>query len=69
MSSGTLPWHAEHDRRTLYYVYQPFYAGHNMQPTEEQRATLGDVEAALMEPGRWDTHPQSIGRLMAARVS
>ena len=39
-----------------------------MQPTEEQLATLGDVEAALMEPGAWTSHPQSIGRLMAARL-
>ena len=39
-----------------------------MQPTKEQRATLGDVESALMEPGQWTSHPQSIGRLMAPRV-
>ena len=33
-----------------------------MQPSEGQRALLGDVEAVLMQPGAWDTYPQSIAR-------
>ena len=37
--------------------------------SEEQMATLGNVERALMEPGGWVTHPQSIGQLMVPRVT
>lgn len=66
--SGTLPWSAEHERRTVYFLYQPFYAGGGLQPTAAQVETLGQVEKALVEPGQWTTHPQSIGRLMAPRV-
>ena len=68
LTHGTLPWGADHERRTIYYLYHPFYMGGGAPLSPEQQAQLGDVETALAAAGQWETHPQSIGQLAAKRL-
>ena len=68
LTHGTLPWGADHERRTIYYLYHPFYMSGGASLSPEQEGQLGDVAKALVAAGKWETHPQSIGQLAAKRL-